>query len=168
MSGWAVTGELETLRRSRSPITVVIGNGEVQTNEEAQVYVLDLHIFVTVQLLEDTLAVLSLGKLCKEHGYTSEWRSGREPRLTKNRNQTLCRTENFVPLVVPGLSSSSTTASSSTSPPQDLSVSCGSASRTSQLIQGWRKSAGIQVGYVLLHSTDLQSARSHLLSLLII
>ena len=41
-------------------------NGEVKTNEEAQVYVHDLHIFVTVQLLEDTLAVLSLGKLWKE------------------------------------------------------------------------------------------------------
>ena len=38
------SGELETLKRSRSPITVVTVNGEVQTNEEAQVYVHDLHI----------------------------------------------------------------------------------------------------------------------------
>ena len=30
------SGELETLKRSRSPITVVTANGEVQTNEEAQ------------------------------------------------------------------------------------------------------------------------------------
>ena len=29
--------ELETLRRSRIPTTVVTANGEVQTNEEAQV-----------------------------------------------------------------------------------------------------------------------------------
>ena len=29
-------GELETLRRSRNPITVVTAHGEVQTNEEAQ------------------------------------------------------------------------------------------------------------------------------------
>ena len=36
------------------------GNSQwVQTNEEAQVYVYDLDLFVTVQLLEDTLAVLS-------------------------------------------------------------------------------------------------------------
>ena len=66
------SGELETLKRCGSPITVVIANGEVQTNEEAQVFVHDLHIFVTVQLLEDTLAVLSLGKLCIEDGYTSK------------------------------------------------------------------------------------------------
>ena len=64
--------ELETLRRSRTSTTVVTANGEVQTNEEAQVYVYDLDLFVTVQLLEDTPAVLSLGKLCEEHGYTCE------------------------------------------------------------------------------------------------
>ena len=27
--------------------------------------------------------VISLGKLCKEHGYSCEWVSGQEPRLTK-------------------------------------------------------------------------------------
>ena len=57
------SGEVDTLKRFRKPITVEIANGEVQTNEEAQVYVHDLHFFVTVQLLEDTPAVLSLGKL---------------------------------------------------------------------------------------------------------
>ena len=39
--------EMDTLRRSTSPITVVTANGEVQTNEEAQVYVHDLGLFVT-------------------------------------------------------------------------------------------------------------------------
>ena len=34
---------------------------DVQTNEEAQVCVYDLELFVTVQLLEDTPAVPSLG-----------------------------------------------------------------------------------------------------------
>ena len=52
--------EMETLRRSRTPPTVVTANGEVQTNEEAQVYVEDLDLFVTVQLLEETPAVLRL------------------------------------------------------------------------------------------------------------
>ena len=58
--------------------------------------------------------------------------SDREPRLTKNGNQTQNRTENFFLLVGPGLSSSScTTASSSTSPPQDLSVSLDPANTRS-------------------------------------
>ena len=45
---------MDTLRRSRTPTTVVTANGEVQTNEEAQVYVYDLDLFVTVQLLDET------------------------------------------------------------------------------------------------------------------
>ena len=53
----------------------------------------------------DTPAVLSLGKLYTEHDYTHEWPSGSESRLTENGNQTFCRTENFVSLAVPRLSS---------------------------------------------------------------
>ena len=41
---------------------VVTANEEVQTNEEAQVHVHDLDLFVTVQLLEEKPAVLLLGK----------------------------------------------------------------------------------------------------------
>ena len=54
--------ELETLRRPRNSTTVVTVNGEVQTNEEAQVYVHDLDLYVTMQILDDTPAVLSLAK----------------------------------------------------------------------------------------------------------
>ena len=48
------SGELETLRISRNAITVVTANGEVQTNEETQVFVHDLHLFVTVQSYSKT------------------------------------------------------------------------------------------------------------------
>ena len=67
------SAELETVTTSRSLMTVITANGEVQTNEEAKVYVRELDIFLTMKLLEDTPAVLSLGKLCNEHGYSSEW-----------------------------------------------------------------------------------------------
>ena len=40
------------------------------THEEAQAFVHDLNQFVTVQLLEETHAVLTRGKLCKDHGYS--------------------------------------------------------------------------------------------------
>ena len=79
--------EMDTLRRSRNPTTVVTANGEVQTNEEAQVYVHDLDLFVTVQLLEDTPAVLSLGKLCEENGYSYEWSSGQKPTGDQTREE---------------------------------------------------------------------------------
>ena len=49
---------------------MMTSNGEVQTREEATVHVKELELFVTVMLLEETTAVLSLGKLCEDHGYT--------------------------------------------------------------------------------------------------
>ena len=48
-------------------------------------YVHDLDLFVTVQLLEETPAVPSLGKLCQIHGYSHEWVSSQKPQLTKKR-----------------------------------------------------------------------------------
>ena len=119
------SGELETIRKSRNPTTVVTANWEVQACEKAQVYVHDLDLFVTVQLLEETPDVLSLGKPCEEHGYTYEWASGQKPQLTKQGIKILCKTENFVP-VVPGLPSNSCTSSSSTSLPQDSSSTSSS------------------------------------------
>ena len=95
------TDERETLRRSTNPTTALTANGKVQTNEEAQVYVYDLDLFVTVQFLGDTLAVLSLGKLCEEHGYTCEWVSGQQPHLTnKGRGFSARRWYQFVSYIV--------------------------------------------------------------------
>ena len=62
--------EVDTLTQSCSPTIVLTANGEVQTNEEATVYVRELEKFLTVKLLEDTPAVLLLRKLCDEHGYS--------------------------------------------------------------------------------------------------
>ena len=62
--------ELDTLTKSCSHTTVITANGEVQTHEEATVYVKELDIFLTMKVLEDTPAVLSLGKLCDEDGYS--------------------------------------------------------------------------------------------------
>ena len=54
------SAELETIRISRSPTTVMTANGEVQTREEATEDVKELDFFVTVMFLEETPAVLSL------------------------------------------------------------------------------------------------------------
>ena len=70
--------ELETVTTSRSPTTIITATGEVQTNEEAIVHVKELDIFLTMKVLEDTPAVLSLGKLCDEHGYSYEWINGQK------------------------------------------------------------------------------------------
>ena len=119
------SAELETVRVSRSSTTVVAANGVVRTNDEATVYVKEMNLFVTVKLLEDTLAVLSLGKLCQDHGYSSEWTNGQKPQLFKDGRRMQCGTENNVPIVVPGLSTGSSSSTTQTSPaslPQDSVV----------------------------------------------
>ena len=109
--------EMDTLTKSCSPTIVITVNGEVQTHEEATVYVKELDIFLTMKVLENTPAVLSLGKLCDENGYSYEWINGQKPHLMKDGIRIICNTENFVPIVVPGLSSSSSTSSSSSRTP---------------------------------------------------
>ena len=57
---------IDTLTKSCSRTIVITANGEVQTHEEAIVYVKELDIFLTLNDLENTPAILSLGKLRDE------------------------------------------------------------------------------------------------------
>ena len=124
--------EMDTLTKSCSPAMVIAANGEVQTHEEAIVYVKELDIFLTMKVLENTPAVLSLGQLCDENEYSYEWINGQKPHLIKDGIRIICNTENFVPIVVPGLtSSSSTSSSSSRTPIKQESHSSSSSSSSS-------------------------------------
>ena len=129
--------EMDTLTKSCSPTIVITANGEVQTHEEAIVYVKELDIFLTMKVLENTPAVLSLGKLCDENGYSYEWINGQKPHLIKDGIRIICNTENFVPIVVPGLSSSSSGSSSTSKTPskeESHSSSSSSASPSSPTV----------------------------------
>ena len=108
---------MDTLTKSCSPTIVITANGEVQTHEEPIVHVKELDMFLTMKVLENTPAVLSLGKLCDENGYSYEWINGQKPHLIKDGIRIVCNTENFVPIVVPGLSSSSSGSSSTSRTP---------------------------------------------------
>ena len=72
------SAEMDTLTKLCSPTIVITANGEVQSHEEATVYVKELHIFLTMKVLENTPAVLSLGKLFDERGYSYEWINGQK------------------------------------------------------------------------------------------
>ena len=123
--------EMDTLTKSCSPTIVITANGEVQTHEEATVYVKELDIFLTMKVLDNTPAVLSLGKLSDENGYSFEWINGQKPHLIKNGIRIICNTENFVPIVVPGLSSSSSGSSSTSRTPMKQESHSSSSSSTS-------------------------------------
>ena len=107
--------EMDTLTKLCGPTIVMTASGELQTQEDATVYV-ELDMFLTMKVLENTPPVLSLGKLCDENGYSCEWINGQKPHLTEDGIRTICNTENFV-LVVPGLSSSSSGSSSTSRTP---------------------------------------------------
>ena len=70
------SAEMDTLTKSCRPSIVITANGEVQTHEEVTVYVEELGKFLTLKVLENTPAVLSLGKICGENGYSYEWING--------------------------------------------------------------------------------------------
>ena len=89
-----------------------------------------------MKVLENMPAVLSLGKLCDENGYSYEWINGQKPHLIKDGIRIFCNTENFVPIVFPGLSSSSSGSSStSRTPMKQESHSSFSSSPTVREIQ---------------------------------
>ena len=73
--------EMDTLTKSCSLAMVITANGEVQTHEKATVKVKEMDIFLTMKVLENTPAVLSLGKFCDENGYSCEWINGQKPHL---------------------------------------------------------------------------------------
>ena len=123
--------EMDTLTKSCSPTIVIPANGEVQTHEEAIVYVKELDMFLTMKVLENTPAVLSLGQLCNENGYSYEWINGQKPHLIKDKIRIICNTENFVPIVVPGLSRSSSASSSTSRTPMKQESHSSSSSSSS-------------------------------------
>ena len=110
------SAELETMRTSRSPTTVMTANGAARTNKEATVYVKQLDLFVTVMLPQETPAVLSLEKLCEGRRYTYHWTSGQKPHLIKNGKRIDCNMSNYAPFVVPVLSASSSSTTPSRTP----------------------------------------------------
>ena len=126
------------LTKSFSPTIVITANGEVQTHEESTVYDKELEKYLTMKVLDNTRAVLSLRKLCDENGYSYEWINGQKLHLIEDGIRIICNTENFVPIVVPGLTSSSSTSSSSSRTPikqESRSSSTSSSSPSSPTVR---------------------------------
>ena len=133
-------------------------------------YVKELKQFLTMKVLENTPAVLSLGKLCDENGYSYEWINGQKPHLIKNGIRIICNTENFVPIVVPGLSTSSSSSSrpsTSMTPSRQethhpTSTSSSSSSPTKEWLQEFRENL---VDERVLEHRDSHASSSHEVSL---
>ena len=93
---------------------------------------------MTVQLLQDSLAVFTLGKIAEEHGYSYEWATCQQPQQTKQGKTIICRTDNFVPFVFASVSENSGIASTSSSQVQDLPSSSSIKERSNESAPGNR------------------------------
>ena len=106
--------ELETIKTSWSPTTVMTANGEVQTREEATV-----DLFVKVMFLEETPAFLRLGNSVRIMGTQTTGPAVRN-HIPSEMERIDCSISNYVPFVVPGFSTSSSTTPTATSPSSHL------------------------------------------------
>ena len=102
------SAELDTFTTSRSPTTIITPNGAVQTHEEAPVYVTELNIFLTMKKSSRIRQQFYRSESFAINTDTLyEWINAPKPHLIKNGIRIQCNTENFDPIVVPGLSTSS-------------------------------------------------------------
>ena len=124
------SADLETVRVSRSPTTVVTANGEVQTKKRND------RVCRRIGLICDSTA---------SRRYTSHWEnsvkitdipsSGQvasNHKLIKDGRRVKCNTENYVPIDVPGLSTSSSISATPTSPTSVLQEAKHPASTRSE------------------------------------
>ena len=130
--------EMDTLTKSCSPTIVITANGEVQTHEEAIVYVKELDIFLTMKVLDNTTRqqCYRSESFAMKTGIPTNGSMVKNHISFKDGIRIQCNTENFVPIVVPGLSSSSSGSSSTlrTSMKQESHSSSSSSSSPSSPI----------------------------------
>ena len=91
--------ERKTIRTADATRNIQTANGVIEVRKEANVFVEDLNIWIWAMLVVDSPAVISLGVLCQEHGFSYVWESGQQPRLIKGPKVIHCETDNFVPVV---------------------------------------------------------------------
>ena len=91
------SAELKTMRTSRSPTTVMTANGEVQTREEATVFVKELDLFVTVMLLEELPQFFLSGNSARIMGIHTTGPAVKKPHLIRNEKRIDCKKSNYVP-----------------------------------------------------------------------
>ena len=72
--------EMDTLTKSCNPTIVITANGEVQTHEEAIVYVKELDMFLTMQVLENTPAQ----KYCRSESFAMKTGTPTNGSMVKN------------------------------------------------------------------------------------
>ena len=87
------SGEKDVIRRSREAALTTTASGKAESTKKKKrtAYVNDLDVVVTMMLLEDSPAVVSLGLLCEEMVYSFEWKTGEVPSSDEWKRESLHR-----------------------------------------------------------------------------
>ena len=91
--------EKKQMRKIAHPLLLSTANGLVWATWETCIYIHELEIEVWVILLENTPAVLSLGKLITQNGFNYTWNHGEVPILHKDNLKVHCYPSNDVPFI---------------------------------------------------------------------
>ena len=96
--------EVSTIVALDEPIPIQTANGEVDLSEKCEIFVRDLKVKVWAHILPDTVAVLSLGLLVEELGFSYIWNPGKCPILRRGNQTVRCYPMNNVQVIYPGAS----------------------------------------------------------------
>ena len=92
--------EKKTIRKLSSPFLVQTAHGVVLCDKKVKIYIHELEMWVWAGLLEDSPAVLSLGRLCSHMGFAFYWEEAADfGYLIKGGKTIKCKTVCNVPTV---------------------------------------------------------------------
>ena len=81
---------LATKRKLKAGISLNTANGQVKAQWEADIYVQELECWLPSLLLQNTPAVLSLGRLVENEGFEFIWKTHETPYLLRGDTKVLC------------------------------------------------------------------------------
>ena len=87
----------------KKPIPIQTANGEIELTESCIIFVKELGVHLPAYVRDSTVAILSRGLLCKDLGFTYEWKPGASPTLTKGDHKITCESHYNVPFIYAGL-----------------------------------------------------------------
>lgn len=95
------------------PLSLQSANGIVTARQTAQIFIKELGIWVRAYILSNTPSLISLGKLCKDHGFKYVWDGVKQPFLQERHTgkRVHLQVTSDVPVVAPAQQASEPCAS---------------------------------------------------------
>ena len=68
--------EIANKRPALDAEELTTANGKITPEFETEVYVKDLQMYATCQIVDETMPILAMGKLVSDHGFKMHWTQG--------------------------------------------------------------------------------------------